>query len=420
MLNVVDTLVEISKTIENILDFIAEDKVLSKDFEQYLDINHIEIETEKEFNNVIFQYMLDMKMQNGLRVLEYYRRNNSSKSDIIDALLNSFCSVFKVKKVLSNGFEVNCLTSNVDLTLIPMVKMNHLKQIGRFDYIQGRILELGDVQYIIEIYDIISEFDVYRATTTAIRYMLQNPLSAYYKNDAKRETLEKSTKEFWEKFNECFKSQFVITTNKKADNLIEFFNNYRLTGEKADYGNLIEKVEHNKFIKIDEFNCDDETFMENATGGFASHKEIYDVGLWIDKQRGLYIIPFLETFFKCFEEEIEGANDCIKEFLTSDKVPPSVLKYVCNNKENFFDVINKALNTNFSNLEEVLFNTKTAYIDSGIFSPVTVLFNSELFSSIIGMEEKDTETKANKEIKRNDLCPCGSGLKYKKCCGKNI
>lgn len=24
------------------------------------------------------------------------------------------------------------------------------------------------------------------------------------------------------------------------------------------------------------------------------------------------------------------------------------------------------------------------------------------------------------KIQRNDSCPCGSGLKYKKCCGKNI
>ena len=419
MPNVVDTLVEISKTIENILDFIAKDETLSKDFEQYLEINNIEINSEKEFNNVIFQYMLDMKMQSGLRVLEYYRRNNPSQNEIIDALLNSFCSVFKVNKILSNGFDVSCLTSGVNLSLVSMVKMNHLKQVGKYDYIQARILELNHIQYIIEIYEIISEFDVYRATTSAIRYMLQNPASAYYKNPEKKATLEKSATEFYEKFVECFKNKYIVTTNKKADNLIEFFNNYRLTGEKADYSELIEPIKENKFIKVQELNCDDETFMETAIGGFSSHKETYDVGLWVDKKRGLYIIPFLETFFKCFEGDIEGKVDCIKEFLTSDKVPPSVLKYASEKYKNFFDVINSSLNVNFTNLEEILFNTKTAYIDSGIFSPVTVLFNSELFSSLIGIEENENnETKD--EVGRNDLCPCGSGLKYKKCCGKNI
>jgi len=418
MPNIVDSLSAISKTVEEALDFVANDKVLSEDFKQYLEINNIEIESEKEFNNVIIQYVLDMKMQNGLRVLEYFRRNNKTYDEIVDALLNSFCSVFKVKKVLSNAFETTCLTSNADLTLIPMVKMTHLKQIGKFDYIQARILEFNRCQYILEIYDVISEFNVYHATTTAVKYMLQNPKTAFYQNEGKRLELEKSVDEFWEKFKICFDKQYVVTTNKKADKLIEFFNNFRLTGKKENYDDLIESLEVHKFIKIDEFNSDDENFMQNAIGGFASHKETYDVALWMDKKRGLYIIPFLETFFKCFNEDIEGKNDCIREFLTSDKVPPGVIKYACENFEKFFDVVNEALDTKFDNLEEVLFNTKAAYIDSGIFSPVTVLFNSDLFSLILGYEEKKEENLP--QTGRNELCPCGSGKKYKKCCGKNL
>ena len=92
MPSVIDNLSYISKTMESILDFVAQDETLSNDFQQYLEINNIEIESEREFNNVIIQYMLDMKMQNGLRVLEYYRRNNKTYDEIVDALLNSFCS----------------------------------------------------------------------------------------------------------------------------------------------------------------------------------------------------------------------------------------------------------------------------------------------------------------------------------------
>ena len=416
MPSVVDSLNLISKTMENILDFVAQDETLSDDFREYLELNNIEIETEREFNNVIIQYMLDMKMQNGLRVLEYYRRNNKTYDEIIDALLNSFCGVFKINKILSNAYDVECLTSGAKLTLIPMVKMSHLKQIGRYDYIQARILELDNVQYILEIYDVISEYNVYAATTSAIKYMLQNPKSAYYKNDEKRKQLEKSTEEFWVKFNECFGCEFVVTTNKKVDKLIEYFNKFRLDNQKEDFSDLIEKVEKNKYIKIEELNCDDETFMQTAIGGFSSHKEVYDVALWMDKKRGLYIIPFFETFMKCFREDIENKDECIREFLTSDKIPPSIIKYAKENNENFFEVINKALKTNFINLEELLFNTKTAFIDSGVFSPVIILFNSELFSTLIGIEEKTKENSDTADVGRNDLCPCGSGLKYKKCC----
>lgn len=249
MPTVVENLNIISKTMENILDFVASDKELSEDFQEYLELNNIEIESEKEFNNIIIQYALDMKMQNGLRVLEYYRRNNTSYDEIVDSLLNSFSSVFKVNKVLSNGFDVECLTSGANFEIIPMVKMSHLKQIGKYDYIQARIMELNNTLYILEIYDVISEYDVYTASTTAIRYMLQNPKSAYFKNDKKREELENSAKEFGEKFLECFGSEYVITTNKCADKLIEFFNRYRLEGKKEDYSSLIEKVPENKYIK---------------------------------------------------------------------------------------------------------------------------------------------------------------------------
>ena len=417
MPSVVDSLNAISQTMENILDFVAKDEALSNDFRQYLELNNIEIETEREFNNVIIQYMLDMKMQNGLRVLEYYRRNNKAQDEIISALQDSICSVFKVEKVLSNAYETSCLTSNKQMTLIPMVKMSHLKQIGKFDYICARIIELDNVQYILEIYDVISEFDVYKATTEAIRYMLQNPKIAYYKNEEKRAELEESALNFYEKFKECFNCEFITTTNKKIDELISFFNNYRLDGIKKDYSDLIEKPQKLQYLKIEELNCSDSTFMQTAVGGFSTHKEIYDVALWVDKKRGLYIIPFFETFMECFKSEVEGKIDCIKEFLTSDKIPPSVIKYALDKNKNFFEIINDALGTNFTNLEEILFNTKAVYVDSGVYSPVTVLFNSDLFSTILHIEETESEPK--EDVKRNDPCPCGSGLKYKKCCGKN-
>ena len=183
MATLVDNLTSVSNTMENILDFVAKDDELSKDFEKYLEINDIEIETEKQFNNVIIQYMLDMKMQNGLRVLEYYKRNNPSDEKIINSLLESFCGVFKVNKINSSTFDVECLTSGAEFELMPMVKMSHLKQIGKYDFIEARILELDNIQYILEIYDVISEFNLYKATTNAIKYMLQAPKSAYYKND---------------------------------------------------------------------------------------------------------------------------------------------------------------------------------------------------------------------------------------------
>ncbi len=384
MPTIIDSLNLISKTIDNILDFIAADDCLSKDFEEYLNINNIEINSEKDFNNTIIQYIFDMKMQSGLRVLEYYRRNNANSSNaVIEALLDSFVGVFKIEKIQSNSYNALCLASNAQITLTPMVKMYHLKQIGRYDHIEARIVEFNNNLYILEIYNVIPELDVYQARVCAIKHMLEYPKSAYYKNEKKKTELAQSAGIFYQKFEELFNNNFIITTNKKADCLIEFFNQYRKNSKNLDYSALIENVEKNRYIKIEELDYDEKTLANKEISGFSSHKETYDIGLFVDKERGLYIIPFLETFFKCFCEDIEGKKECLREFLTSDKVPPEIIKLAYDKYPNFLNEINKNLNTNFSTLEELLFNTKASFVSSIVFSSVNILFNSELFSSLL-------------------------------------
>ena len=415
---IIDNVNLISKTVDDMLNFVAVNDTLGNDFEQYLTKNNIEITSERDFTGIMLEYLLDMKMQTGLRTIEFYSRNSSCDKKIIDVLANSFCGIFRIDKIQSNAYEVTCLTSSAKTTLIPMVKMEHLKQVGRYDYIKARIVEIDGVEYILEIYDVISEYNPYKATLEAIKYMLINPKTVYYKNPDKKIELENSVVDFREKFNSCFKNPFIITTNKCADNLIEYFNSYCKGNIQDDYSALIQKVEENKFFNIDKYSQNDD-FIQNAIGGFSSHKETYDVGLWMDEKRGLYVIPFLETFFKCFEDKVENKNDCIRELMTNDKVPPSVIKYTYDNYSNFFDVINEALDSSFTTLEEVLANTKTMFVNEGIFSPITVLYNSSLFSELLGLEEKMEEKSKTKTVGRNDPCPCGSGLKYKNCCGKN-
>ena len=36
------------------------------------------------------------------------------------------------------------------------------------------------------------------------------------------------------------------------------------------------------------------------------------------------------------------------------------------------------------------------------------------------IKKEEEEGKKKKKIGRNNPCPCGSGIKYKHCCGKNI
>ena len=46
---------------------------------------------------------------------------------------------------------------------------------------------------------------------------------------------------------------------------------------------------------------------------------------------------------------------------------------------------------------------------------------ADLFSGVVEAPEEEVHITFHREtpkVGRNDLCPCGSGKKYKKCCGK--
>lgn len=388
-MNVVNSVNLISKTMDKLLDFVAKDQELGEDFQKYLENNNIELESEKEFNSIIISYVLDCKMQNGLRVLEYYKRKNPESSDIIDVLLKSFFGVFQIQKIQSGAYLALSLTSDTEITLVPMIKMMHLKQIGRYDYIKARIVELDNTQYILEIYDVISEFNPFKATQEAIRAILTNPKSAYCANNDKKLLLKEKVKEFDSAFKSYFKGDYISTTNKKIDELIKYFNHYKETKEALNYSELIENIGKNRYFNIEEFDEEDsEDYINNALSGFSNHKETYDIALFMDLKRGLYIIPFFETFLKCFEEDIEGKIDCIKEFLYDDKIPPSILEYAAKKYNNFIDTINNALNCSYKDLDSIIKDLKSIYLEDELFSNTIILYNSELFNKFMGFREQ--------------------------------
>ena len=72
--------------------------------------------------------------------------------------------------------------------------------------------------------------------------------------------------------------------------------------------------------------------------------------------------------------------------------------------------------------DELVQHYKADFLTQKIFSPTTVLYSSEIFTKTISMIEDEEETnqpQTGKKIRPNEPCPCGSGKKYKKCCGAN-
>ena len=64
----------------------------------------------------------------------------------------------------------------------------------------------------------------------------------------------------------------------------------------------------------------------------------------------------------------------------------------------------------FTLFEDLLKKLKQDYI--------VVLMNLKFVDTSIDKSEEKSISQVNKKVKRNEPCPCGSGKKYKKCCGK--
>ena len=110
----------------------------------------------------------------------------------------------------------------------------------------------------------------------------------------------------------------------------------------------------------------------------------------------------------------------MKNFLNNDKIPSIVLTYVAKKYPNFADRINEIEKINLT-LEQILRRFKPHNIGKPVIAPASILYSSKVFAQIMTKEVEDEENAVKPQIPkvgRNEPCPCGSGKKYKNCCGK--
>lgn len=421
---ILEDLKEINDVIKELAEFIQNDEFVKPDFEEYIrTVNGMNLQSA--CFNYIFERNLDNKSILTL-YLENAKKVPASTKKIVKALMASMSSIFEVKRVLQNGFDLNNIINEKNYSVVSLVKMTSFRGIGAGQYVVARIFKFEKAYYLLEISGVLPSSRKDDALRYSVAKIIQNPELVYFDNPEKQKEIEKNVKEIYDKFIKFFGKDEVVTTNKFADDLIGAFNDFAEGGEKIDIQDKIQLPETYKFFDVSEFNNSYDNFLENSLGGFSSHKETYDVGIIFDKELGLYAVPFFETFNKIFEnfESVENAKVCVEFFLQNDKFSANIIKRVAECHENFMDVVNKLLNANYT-LEELLQHYKSRYLENKIFSSTTVLYKSKAFSKTLGIIEEDIEKPSLEgidlsKIGRNDPCPCGSGKKFKKCCGANL
>ena len=421
---ILEDLKEINDVIKELAEFIQNDEFVKPDFEEYIKtVNGMNLQS------ACFNYIFERNLNNK-SILTLYLENTkkipASTKKIVKALMASMSSIFEVKRVLQNGFDLNNIINEKTYSVVSLVKMTSFRGIGAGQYVVARIFKFEKAYYLLEISGVLPSSRKDDALRYSVAKIIQNPELVYLDNPEKQKEIEKEVKDIYDKFIDFFGTDEIVTTNRHADDLIGAFNDFAEGGEKVEFKDKIELPENFKFFNVSEFNNSYENFLENSLGGFSSHKEIYDVGIIFDKELGLYAVPFFQTFNKIFEdfESVENAKACVLFFLENDKFSANIIKRVAERHDNFMDVVNKLLNANYT-FDELLEHYKSRYLENKIFSSTTVLYKSKAFSKTLGIIEEDIEKPTLEgidlsKVGRNDPCPCGSGKKFKKCCGANL
>lgn len=429
MINIQEKTEEINNVIRNIADFIQNHNDIKDDFNEYLKTIGQNSKNGVPFQTACFSYILERNIGDDLKSIpELYLENNKDltkdEKTIVEAMADSISSVFEIKKITKTGFDLLNIVNERRYMITSLMKMTSFRGMGSGDYIIARIVKINGDYYLLEISGVLPARKKAEAYRFAVAKIIQNPEFVYLDNPEKQKEIEQDVEDIYNKFTQFFGTTEIITTNKCADDLIGLFNDYAEEGKKADYKDLIKEPEAYQFIQVSEFNNSYDNFLENSLGGFSAHKETYDVGIIYDKELGLYAIPFYGTFNKIFEADdytkIPGYDTCIKYFLENDKFGANIIKMAADKHPKFMEIVNAVLAKNYS-LDELLKKYKRRYLNNKIMSSTTVLYRSNAFSNTLGIiEEEEIEEEKpqiTQKVGRNDPCPCGSGKKYKKCCG---
>ncbi len=413
---VVEKINEINDVVKEIFEFTQSDLTIKADFAEYLatmgakkiPLNHME--------KVFLPYIFERKI-NGKSILEMYKENGCKDEEILKGLMSSVSSVYEIKKILKNGFELYNMVNERTYEALSLTKMSNFRGVYAGQYIVARIFEFQGEYYVIEILNVLSHSQKSDAMRYAVMKLIQNPRTLYFDNPEKEKQIKKTISEMYKKFIKAFGKDTILTTNKYADEIIGAFNE----DETIDLAGKESNLTKPEFFHVRELDNNYNNFLENSMSGFSGHIENYDVAVIFDKDSGLYAIPFYETFTKVFEDEssVVNAKACVEYFLRNNSIPNTILDRVSAQYPNFMEVVNRFLGTSYS-YEELIKKYKSDYLNNKIYSSATVLYCSNAFSDVfevISTPKPEKPVMPDRKIGRNEPCPCGSGKKYKNCCG---
>ena len=366
------------------------------------------IQSEDGFHEFTDNFLYSYRFPGELTVLDRFVSETSALSEKEKAIVlrwnDPVVGLFQVKRALPDGFITENLINEVDYTIKPTTIPQRLERLAAPGaFFRAKIIPVSDKEYIFsgvqEFLDI-PEKEVLKA---AASLQLEHPELSFRDNEEKIQqgfALQKKERAL---FIEYFGSDEVLAEGKKLNELMAGFMDCKL--KKRDKP-IPEGYKPPKM---------------KLPNDLVKSK---DVGIVFDEVSGQhYLIHYgliLNIFQDPDESKIQRYKRDILIYLEDDSISPIILRRVFFRfPQNAEFIIRKVLNRPQFDLQRdfdsLMDEFKPSLKGRRIFPQMMAM--SERMVRVLKPEiyqEKEHESK----IGRNAPCTCGSGKKYKKCCGK--
>jgi len=150
-----------------------------------------------------------------------------------------------------------------------------------------------------------------------------------------------------------------------------------------------------------------------------SYDQIYKAGVEEFVDKNLAFNRFVKFLMENYDIALSEAEDIVEECVYAIRLEEPLYQII-DYLQHFFEIDNLELMEEFSDQLMFLNNNTRQWVLKGYMPAELREINSKNLHPLANWKPRLVVDNTNKpKVGRNDPCPCGSGKKYKKCCGKN-
>ena len=370
--------------------------------------NPVVIQSQEEFHEFTDNFVYSYRFSDERTVIDRFVSETSGLSEKEKAVVlrwkDPVAGIFQVKRTLPDGFVAENLINEVEYTIKPT---NIPRQLAQFAlpgaFLKAKIIPASDTEYIFS--GIQEFFDTPESEVIKIVAELQreHPEMAFRDNEERiKRGFEMQQKERG-LFIEYFGADEVLTEGRKLNELWSGFMEFKLKkhDKPIPKGYQIPKLELPKNLLKQK-----------------------DVGIVFEEVTGQhYLINYgliLDIFRNPDESKIRRYGEEIMIYLDDDSISPGIIRRICfrysQNAELIIRTILKKPEFDLQrDFDSMLDEFKPSFRGRKIY-PQMMPMSERMVKAL--RPEMYKEKEPERQIGRNAPCPCGSGKKYKKCCGK--